>query len=239
MANEEFINLLLKLAPTPFLLYFSTEKNWAKIQKKGLEPQENRLKDYYNKPLPDQVIWLGVEPVEVYVNKDNNPLVIAIPINNEKFGLQETIPSAEYIAEKRILPEDFLGVFDFTQYQNLYLEERAFVEWLEKMGLKSSFNHKTKTRTPTITTERILYIISDQWLTNSDIGDKLGIDNTLDEKYLKLKLKELNRKKRIVYGFYYEQVYWKKNNSESNYELEISFTHAILEEDPFNADMLH
>lgn len=137
MANEEFTNLLLKLAPTSFLLHFTTEQNWAKIQQVGLVPQENRQKNFYQKPLPNQVIWLGREPVEVYVNKDKYPFVIALPINYEKFALQETIPSAEYITEKHILPEEFLGVFNFTQYQKVSLEERAFIEWLEKMEKKT------------------------------------------------------------------------------------------------------
>ena len=47
MANEEFTNLLLELAATSFLLHFTTEQNWAKIQQEGLVPQENRQKNLY------------------------------------------------------------------------------------------------------------------------------------------------------------------------------------------------
>ncbi len=137
MANEEFTNLLLELAPTSFLLHFTTKQNWVKIQEEGLVPQENCQKNLYQKPLPDKVIWLGKEPAEVHLNKDKYPIVIALSINYEKFGLQETIPSAEYIADKQILPEEFLGVFDFTHHQKVSLEEKGFFEWLERMEKKT------------------------------------------------------------------------------------------------------
>ncbi len=237
MINEEFASFLLGLAPTPFLLHFTTEQNWAKIQQEGLVPQKNRMKNYYKIPLPDQVIWFMREPVEVYVNKDKFPFVIALPINYEKFGFQETIPNAEYITDKLIPQEEFLGVFDFIKYQEGHLQEKAFVDWLKKMEYKSSLKYKNKIFNPEINTDRILSIISDQWLTNMDIGNILGIDNALDEKFLEIKLKGLNRDEIITYQFYNERIYWKKNNSESSYELEISFSQALLDEDPFNPEI--
>jgi len=65
---------------------------------------------------------------------------------------------------------------------------------------------------PEITSDKILSIISDQWLTNADIAIKLGLKHSLDKKYLNLKLKELERKEEIVYDYdyCYNQIYWKK-----------------------------
>ena len=120
----------MKCAPTPFLLHFTTRQNWIKIQKEGLVPQKNNAPEDH---LPDRVIWLGREPVEAYVNKDQHPIVIALPINHEKFGLQETIHNAEYVADKYILPKEFLGVFDFTQYNDEHKQQTEFANWLEKM----------------------------------------------------------------------------------------------------------
>ena len=144
MTVENIEKLLLDLAPTGFLLHFSTEKSWATIQHKGLVPQpqeSTRIKwvqEDYGIHLPNRVIWFGREPAEVFANKETHPIVIGLPINYKKFELQETIPNAEYIAEKHILPDDFLGFFDFTQYQEGSQEEKAFISWLEKMEKKTN-----------------------------------------------------------------------------------------------------
>jgi len=90
---------------------------------------------------------------------------------------------------------------------------------------------------PEITSDRILSIISDQWLTNVDIANKLGLEHSLDRKYLNIKLKELNRKEKVVYDFYNERVFWKYNNSETIEELAISFYVAMLDKDPFNTEL--
>ena len=136
MINEDFAKLLEKIAPTPFLLHFTRRKSWLKIQKEGLVPQKNKQKDIYTKILPDHVIWLGKEPVEAYINKDQFPIVIAVPMNCKKYNLQETISGAEYITENRILPEEFLGVFDFSEIEGEN-GEKEFLKWLRKMEKKS------------------------------------------------------------------------------------------------------
>ncbi len=56
---------------------------------------------------------------------------------------------------------------------------------------------------PKITSNKILSIISDQWLTDADIAIKLGLKHSLDKKYLNIKLKELERKEEIVSDYDY------------------------------------
>ena len=70
MANEEYTNLLLELAPTSFLLHFTTEQNWAKIQQEGLVPQENRQKNLYQ----TESFGLGGSPLRYTLIKINIPL---------------------------------------------------------------------------------------------------------------------------------------------------------------------
>ena len=137
--EEAFENLLSELTPTPFLLHCTSEQNWAKIQKEGLvpKPQKKSLLKWNLKrfgiQIPSNVIWLGKEPDEVYINKANHPIVIAIPMNHEKFGLQETLSECEYVAINCISPEDFLGVFDFTKHSK---DPHSFLEWLEEIKQK-------------------------------------------------------------------------------------------------------
>ena len=144
MALTEFEKLLLELAPVSFLLHYTTEKKWIKIQQEGLvpQPQESTRVDDFAKDLgihiPSCVTWLGRDPAEATIDKDKSPIIIALPINYKKFKLQETIPDDEYITEKHIIPKYFLGFFDFTQYQEASQEERAFINWLEKMEKKTS-----------------------------------------------------------------------------------------------------
>ncbi|MCP6718642.1 MAG: hypothetical protein KJI71_00235 [Patescibacteria group bacterium] len=90
---------------------------------------------------------------------------------------------------------------------------------------------------PDITSDRILSLISDQWLTKADIAYKLGIKHSSDRKYLTKKIEELNRTERLISLIYNDWVYWKRNNSESIVELKISFCLAILDEDPFDAEL--
>ncbi len=142
--NEEFVDLLLELAPTPFLLHCTAKQNWTKIQQEGLVPKSqknSRLKWYRKKfgiDLPDHVIWFGREPAEVFANKDHRPIVIALPMNQEKFGLEETLSEVEYVANKHIFPESFLGVFDFMQHPKGDQEEKSFLKWLEEMEENNS-----------------------------------------------------------------------------------------------------
>ena len=67
---------------------------------------------------------------------------------------------------------------------------------------------------PEITTQRILLLLSNQWLPLNKIAENLQITKLTDKKYLSLKLKELNRKKKIVYTFHVNDIYWKKNRPE-------------------------
>ncbi|KKL10721.1 hypothetical protein LCGC14_2553000, partial [marine sediment metagenome] len=90
---------------------------------------------------------------------------------------------------------------------------------------------------PDIISDRILSLISDQWLTKADIAYKLGIKHSSDRKYLTKKIEELNRTERLVSLIYNDWVYWKRNNSESIVELKISFCLTILDEDPFDAEL--
>lgn len=139
---KEFDDILFEIGLTAFLLHSTTEQAWVKIQKEGLAPQpqeKTRLKWYrenFGVNLQDRVIWLGREPPEVFLNKDLHPIVIALPIKHEKFGLHETLLEVEYVASKSILPEDFLGYFDFTQHPKGLQEESSFLKWLEEMKEK-------------------------------------------------------------------------------------------------------
>ncbi len=77
---------------------------------------------------------------------------------------------------------------------------------------------------PQITTDKILSLISDQWLTNNDIANELGLKHSLDKKYLNIRLKDLERKKIVVYDYdyWYDQIYWRKKVLEDSRGLRVS-----------------
>ncbi len=69
---------------------------------------------------------------------------------------------------------------------------------------------------PEITTQRILWLLSNQWLPLNKIAENFQITKLTDKKYLNLKLKELNRKKKIVYIFHVNDIYWSFNSFITN-----------------------
>ncbi|MHA1344707.1 MAG: hypothetical protein ACTSQG_12015 [Promethearchaeota archaeon] len=123
---------------TPYLLHYTSEQNWEKIQHEGLIPQKNKYEE-------DLVIFFGREKDEVYANKYECPIVIAVPFDIKRYNLKERTANAEYISNKHIFPDEFLGVFNFAQYTDKVQRIRAYVDWLEKMERKvkkiSSKNH--------------------------------------------------------------------------------------------------
>ena len=137
--EEDFMNLLSELTPTPFFLHFTSEQNWKEIQKEGLVPQpqeKSRIEETLKSngvQIPNSTIWLGREPDEVYINKLTHPIVIAVPMNHKKFGLQKTFSESEYIAVNCISPEEFLGIFDFTKHIK---DPHSFLEWLNELKQK-------------------------------------------------------------------------------------------------------
>jgi DNA-directed RNA polymerase subunit M/transcription elongation factor TFIIS len=66
---------------------------------------------------------------------------------------------------------------------------------------------------PRITTEKILSILSNEWLNFNEIVNVMGIDDSLDRRYLQLKLKELSRKGKVEYVYYMSDKYWRSFNS--------------------------
>ena len=89
-----------------------------------------------------------------------------------------------------------------------------------------------------ITSNKILALIENQWLSSTDIAYKLDLKHSLDRKYLGLKLKELNRKEKIIYEYDNENglIYWRCNNL-SSYMSRITFHLMLLEEYPFDAEL--
>lgn len=90
-----------------------------------------------------------------------------------------------------------------------------------------------------ITSDKVLSLISQQWLTNVDIANGLGLKSPLDRRYLNLKLNELLKKEEVVYELYNERIYWSRNNAVMIEELLIGFYMALLDEDPFDAELWH
>ena len=91
---------------------------------------------------------------------------------------------------------------------------------------------------PEITTQRILWLLSNQWLPLNKIAENFQITKLTDKKYLNLKLKELNRKKKIVYIFHVNDIYWKKSRPEfedqelSSFNIYTDFYRETLDDDP-------
>jgi len=129
LVDENLKAMIFDREMTTFLLHFTSEQNWEKIQYDGLVPQEN---DYEEEP----VIFFGREKEEVYANKKEHPIVIAVPFNIERYNLKEITTDAENISNKRIFPEDFLGVFNFTQYIEKAQKISAYGNWLKEMEKK-------------------------------------------------------------------------------------------------------
>ena len=136
MSYEKVDEYILGLSPTPFFLHFTTRENWDKIQKEGLVPQPQsplRRSMDGEPPLSENLIWLGREPIEAYDNRAECPIVIALPLLLEDYGLRETIADAEATTDKSIPTTVFLGVFDFAE-QPEGKEGSAFAEWLDLLG---------------------------------------------------------------------------------------------------------
>jgi hypothetical protein len=57
---------------------------------------------------------------------------------------------------------------------------------------------QTQTTLPIITTEKILNVLSDEWQTIKHLIFKLKIKDMMDARYLQLKLKELERKDKVL-----------------------------------------
>lgn len=68
---------------------------------------------------------------------------------------------------------------------------------------------------PEITSKKLLSILSNQWLNFSEIVNIIGIDDSLDRRYLKVKLKELCRKDKVEYVYYMNDKYWRSINTQS------------------------
>lgn len=88
-----------------------------------------------------------------------------------------------------------------------------------------------------ITSDEILTLVSDQWLTKAEITKELGIKQPLDKNLLSLKLMALKHKEEVIDINYNDQIYWKCHKSEGESELKISFGLQMLDEDPFNAEI--
>lgn len=68
---------------------------------------------------------------------------------------------------------------------------------------------------PEITSKKIFSILSIQWLNFKEIVNIMGIDDSLDRRYLQLKLKELSRKGKVEYVYYMNDKYWRNINTQS------------------------
>lgn len=93
---------------------------------------------------------------------------------------------------------------------------------------------------PEITSFKILTVLSEKWSTLENIIEEMGLLDSLDIKYLNLKLKELNQKKKVIYKFDNNDFYWKTNRPEyiTNINLaDIDFYSDILDIDPFDAEI--
>ena len=69
-----------------------------------------------------------------------------------------------------------------------------------------------------ITSNKIVSLLSDHWLSLDSIAERLKITEPLDKKYLGLKLKELNRNGALVYIWHNYDVYWKVTKPEFEFE---------------------
>jgi len=77
-----------------------------------------------------------------------------------------------------------------------------------------------------------------QWFSLNEIVESLQITELPDKKYLGLKLKELNRKEKIVYIFHVNDIYWRKNKTEfedkefASFNLYTDFYREFLDNNP-------
>ncbi|MFW9818524.1 MAG: hypothetical protein ACFFE5_02845, partial [Candidatus Thorarchaeota archaeon] len=71
---------------------------------------------------------------------------------------------------------------------------------------------QTQTTLPIITTEKILNVLSDEWQTIKHLIFKLKIKDMMDARYLQLKLKELERKDKVLVESKMGKRQWKLKN---------------------------
>jgi hypothetical protein len=66
-----------------------------------------------------------------------------------------------------------------------------------------------QTTLPLITTDKILQVLSDEWQNIKHLIFKLKIKDMMDARYLQLKLKELERKDKIIVDIKIGRKHWK------------------------------